>query len=46
LDTETWEFKDEKGDEMTPREYIRGKSWEERYEFGLDVLRRFGVLKP
>jgi hypothetical protein len=46
LDTETSEFKDEKGNEMTPREYIRGKSWKERYQFGLDVLKRFGVLKP
>lgn len=46
LDTETSEFRDQKGKEMTPRQYIRGKSWEERYEFGLDVLKRFGVLKP
>jgi hypothetical protein len=46
LDTETLEFKDENGHAMTPRQYIKGKSWLERYEFGLDVLKRFGVLKP
>ena len=30
---------------LTPREYLRGKSWDEQYETGLKVMRRFGVLK-
>lgn len=32
-------------DWQTPREYLRGKNWDEQYRFGLDALRRFGVLK-
>jgi hypothetical protein len=35
----------EKYDGKTPREYLRGKSFEEQYQFGLDVLRDRGVLK-
>ncbi|HLG89609.1 MAG TPA: hypothetical protein VKZ79_20705 [Alphaproteobacteria bacterium] len=30
---------------QTPREYMRGKSWEEQYSYGLSVLRKFGALK-
>jgi len=30
---------------MTPRDYLRGKSFEEQYRFGLDIMRKFGVLK-
>ena len=30
---------------LTPREYLRGKSWDEKYKFGLETMRRFGVLK-
>jgi hypothetical protein len=30
---------------LTPREYLRGKSFEERYQYGLSILRKFGVLK-
>jgi hypothetical protein len=30
---------------LSPRDYLRGKSWEEQYEIGLKALRRFGVLK-
>lgn len=30
---------------LTPRQYLRGKSWEERYRVGLDALRLHGVLK-
>ncbi len=30
---------------LTPREYLKGKSVEQRYQFGLAVLRKFGVLK-
>jgi hypothetical protein len=31
---------------QTPRDYLRGRSWEERREVGLAALRKFGVLKP
>ncbi len=30
---------------MSPRDYLRGKSFEEQYEFGLKVLTDHGVLK-
>jgi hypothetical protein len=30
---------------MSPRDYLRGKSWQERHSVGLDALRSFGVLK-
>jgi hypothetical protein len=30
---------------MTPRAYLRGKSWNEQYDVGLRALRRVGVLK-
>jgi hypothetical protein len=30
---------------LTPREYLRGKSWKEQYEFGLEMLRDVGVLE-
>ncbi len=40
------QYRDAEGNAMSPRDYMRGKSWEERYEFGLYVLRKFGVLKP
>jgi hypothetical protein len=30
---------------QTPRNWLRGKSWEEQYEVGLMILRKFGVLK-
>lgn len=33
-------------DMLTPREYLRGKSWEEKRAFGLEVLVRFRVLQP
>jgi hypothetical protein len=46
LDTSNPSFTNDKGEEMSPREYMKGKNWEERYEFGLKVLRDFGVLKP
>ena len=31
---------------LSPREYLNGKSWEERRKVGLDALIRFKVLKP
>jgi hypothetical protein len=30
---------------MTPRQYLMGKSWDERWPVGLDGLRAVGVLK-
>jgi hypothetical protein len=45
LSTKTDQYKDASGNELTPRQYIRDKSVEERREFGLMVLRKFGVLK-
>jgi hypothetical protein len=32
--------------DVSPREYLRGKSWEERVRVGTQALIRFGVLKP
>jgi len=32
-------------DGKSPRDYLRGKSWEERREVGLKALRIFGILK-
>ena len=31
---------------LSPREYLRGKSWEERVRVGQYALVRHGVLKP
>jgi hypothetical protein len=31
---------------LSPREYLRGKSWEERRRVGHMALREYGVLKP
>ncbi|MEA2991925.1 MAG: hypothetical protein QOD40_845 [Alphaproteobacteria bacterium] len=33
-------------DDVSPREYLSGKDWDERRRVGLSALRRFGVLKP
>jgi hypothetical protein len=30
---------------ITPRAYLRGKSWEEQFDIGLRAMRRFGVLQ-
>ena len=30
---------------MTPRQYMRGKSFDDRYQFGLNVLRGRGIIK-
>lgn len=30
---------------LTPREYLRGKSWDEQVRVGLSAMRKFGVLK-
>ena len=31
---------------LSPREYLRGRTWEERTKVGLDALIEHGVLKP
>lgn len=31
---------------VSPREFLRGKTWQERYDFGINTLSRFGVLNP
>lgn len=31
---------------LSPREYVRGKDWDERRRIGLDALIEAGVLKP
>jgi hypothetical protein len=36
----------EKYDGLSPRDYLQGKSWEERTRVGREALIRFGVLKP
>ncbi len=46
LDTPNEDFKDSDGNKISPRQSMKGKSWEERYQFGLDVLKKFNVLKP
>jgi hypothetical protein len=38
--------KNEDYNNMSPREYLRGKSWAEREAVGLYALKKFGVLKP
>ncbi|MBS0528195.1 MAG: hypothetical protein JSS22_02230 [Proteobacteria bacterium] len=30
---------------LSPRDYLRGKSWDEQMQVGLNVLKRFGVLQ-
>lgn len=37
--------KNKKYDGLSPREYLRGKDWEERVRVGLKALRRHKVLK-
>jgi hypothetical protein len=36
----------EKFDDVSPRDYLSGKSWEERWEVGIQALIYFRVLKP
>lgn len=31
--------------DLSPREYLRGKSWDEQYGYGIQILRKFGVLQ-
>jgi hypothetical protein len=30
---------------QTPRDFMRGKSWDEQYQLGIQKLRDFGVLR-
>ncbi len=32
--------------DLSPRGFLRGKTWEERYNIGREALIKFGVLKP
>jgi hypothetical protein len=32
--------------DLSPRAFLHGKTWEERQQIGLEVLIKFGVLKP
>jgi hypothetical protein len=45
LDKPNPEYKDENDKDISPRQYLKDKSWEERYRFGLYVLKKFGVLQ-
>jgi hypothetical protein len=31
---------------LSPRQFLEGKSWQEKRDFGLSVLKKFGILKP
>jgi hypothetical protein len=37
---------DEKFKGLSPREYLRGKDWSERYNLGLEILIEHKILKP
>jgi len=41
-----FETPDKNFDGLTPREYLKGKSWDEKRHIGLRALRDVGVLKP
>jgi hypothetical protein len=32
--------------DLSPRSYLKGKTWEERWRVGIFALKEFGVLKP
>ena len=45
-DLNRWYEKPEREfDGLTPRQYLQGKSWDERWQVGLRGLRALGVLK-
>ncbi|MFZ1920871.1 MAG: hypothetical protein WAU57_04480 [Xanthobacteraceae bacterium] len=46
LSTPSPEYMDSEGNMISPRDSLKGKSWDERYRFGIGVLIRFNVLKP
>ena len=35
----------EKIGNLTPRQYLEGRTWQQRYQYGLKILRQFEVLK-
>jgi hypothetical protein len=37
---------DEDFDDLTPGQYLRGRTWDERVKLGLRALTKFGVLGP
>jgi hypothetical protein len=41
-----YQTKNKEFDGATPRDYLRGRSWEVRRKVGLEALTRFGVLEP
>ncbi len=40
------DFRDAAGNAISPRQYLRGNSWDERWRVGIRALIKFGVLKP
>jgi hypothetical protein len=46
LDEPNSQFTDAAGNEMSPRQYMKGKSWDERRRIGIQALIKFGVLTP
>jgi hypothetical protein len=44
--SEWYSRKNDAFDDMTPRDWLRGKSWEDRRALGIKKLIDFGVLKP
>ena len=44
--TKSDRFRDDAGQPMSPRDYLYGKSWEERRQIGLETLIELKVLAP
>jgi hypothetical protein len=44
--TAWYQTKNPRFGDLSPRDYLRGRSWEERRDLGLEALRDFGVLSP
>ena len=46
VEISSWYSKpNKKFDRLSPRDFLRGKSWVEQYRVGIETLRDFGVLK-
>jgi hypothetical protein len=43
---ENRKFRNDRGEPISPREFLRGKSWQDRRRIGLEALIEFGVLSP
>lgn len=41
-----YQTRNDRYDGLSPREYLRGKGWDERRRIGLEALAKFGVLRP